>query len=435
MLLSVIFYAIIGMLGLFLIVNRKKGLVEAWKEAAVILLNTVVLLVVLNIPFATYYWVKSTEYTRGTRHDTSIVNSTQNRDSLLRAIYHLPIKEIKALRKEVPLSSHPNLEFMETPRKSKYYNVGLEGMRYHSYCNNENAREIIDGSVWFFGGSTTFGDGVPDNSTIPAYLSKIDSLNTYVNFGQRAYIQNNEIEKLMHLLKKGYRPKSIIFLDGLNDIGAMFETNFHPMESPSRKFTAYNFYNDNPLDSRTDQLGILLDIPLIRFIKETRNEYLLEAHLDSLRLMEDLFNSEALYHRNPWLHFHLLKDIDRAEHMNLDPFKSKLQRYYKLNLDFLRSISSSFGFDFVVFIQPLGPLYSENPFISDWNSYSKSPLYKNASSLFPDLVALSKGDSNVIDISDAHCRFDSNSYVDLTHYSPRFSKFLAETILDELNKR
>lgn len=76
--------------------------------------------------------------------------------------------------------------------------------------------------IWVFGGSTTFGAGVPDWATMPSFLSA--ALNTGTercfdveNFGVEGYVTNQEVLYLTEKLKEGQKPDEVIFYDGINE--------------------------------------------------------------------------------------------------------------------------------------------------------------------------------------------------------------------------
>jgi hypothetical protein len=76
--------------------------------------------------------------------------------------------------------------------------------------------------VWFFGGSTAWGEGVPDFATVPSYLSEklnapADVCAEVTNLGVDAYGSNLELIYLIQELKAGLRPNVVIFYDGIND--------------------------------------------------------------------------------------------------------------------------------------------------------------------------------------------------------------------------
>src|SRR5262249_48890167 len=73
-----------------------------------------------------------------------------------------------------------------------------------------------------FGGSTTFGVGVPDAETIPAYLQKEMAARcatpvAVYNFGRLGYFSTQEALLFYRLLSSGERPAVAVFVDGIND--------------------------------------------------------------------------------------------------------------------------------------------------------------------------------------------------------------------------
>jgi hypothetical protein len=83
-----------------------------------------------------------------------------------------------------------------------------------------DARDI---AVFFFGGSTAFGYGLPDGETIPSLLQVAlrrawPSRRTAVyNFGRPAYFSSQERALFEQLLVSGRRPSIAVFFDGLNE--------------------------------------------------------------------------------------------------------------------------------------------------------------------------------------------------------------------------
>lgn len=109
----------------------------------------------------------------------------------------------------------PLLGFKEKARTSQYVNVTKDGIRTNA--NQEFKLEQLQQSIWVFGGSTTFGYGVADNETIPAYLEKIIGGTKVINLGRGYYYSRQENIYLVNLLAAGFRPKKVIFIDGINE--------------------------------------------------------------------------------------------------------------------------------------------------------------------------------------------------------------------------
>lgn len=308
--------------------------------------------------------------------------------------------------------------------------------------NDDNASKLINGSAWVFGGSTTFGYGVSDNQTIPYYLSHLDSGLAYINFGAPAYHQNLEIEKLILLLKKGYRPKRVIFVDGLNDIFRMFNNNYHPMEIPNHSFAAYSLdYNIRMINDVIANLKyVIRGIPLIQYFTKIKTDARINHDVDSVSRIssdydyENIYTIDALYNTNPELHFKIQKSIFFGVD-DVEPYADKILYYYKLNNEFISKIAEVYGFEYYVFLQPQGRMSEENPFIIDVSKYMKSHQYRNMNSILVSIRSHIEQNMlpNFYDISDS----DKNCldcYVDMAHYNPELSREIAQKILDIINK-
>ena len=78
-------------------------------------------------------------------------------------------------------------------------------------------------NVFVFGGSTTYGYGLPDDQTIASYLSDCVAAGhspvpvAVYNFGRGSYFSSQELLLFQQLLKAGHVPRLAIFIDGLND--------------------------------------------------------------------------------------------------------------------------------------------------------------------------------------------------------------------------
>lgn len=108
----------------------------------------------------------------------------------------------------------PWLGFKEKARTSQYVNVTQEGIRKNS--EQDFSYKQLQNSIWFFGGSTTFGYGVADNETIPANLERMIGTKV-VNLGRGFYYSRQENFYMVNLLVAGFRPDKILFLDGINE--------------------------------------------------------------------------------------------------------------------------------------------------------------------------------------------------------------------------
>jgi len=327
----------------------------------------------------------------------------------------------------INITSHPTLEFMQTPIRSNYYNVGFENMRYSFAVNEHNAASSMNGSTWVFGGSTVFGSGVGDDDTIPAHLNQLGKKgNIFINFGVQASLQNNEIEKLLLLLKKGWRPKRVVFVDGLNDILAMSKYPFHPAETPARNLFGFNFALEN-FDRFLDSIKVAIQR---RFPPHPKQLYPKDFY-------ENVYQIESPYQKYSVAFFNFFYHQSgnlSAVPKNPEQYADKLDTLYRMNLEFLKHLGSTFGFSFYVFFQPLGLLNLENPFIDSPETYQNWSLYKAFNSIVPLFRERIKNNpiAHFYDTSDADKKCPA-CYVDLTHYNSKLNATIAQRILERLD--
>jgi hypothetical protein len=104
--------------------------------------------------------------------------------------------------------------FRERARAGRFVNVDEFGIRPNA--GRGSGLAALNGAIWMFGGSTTFGYGVADAETIPAYLQRI-SHQDVVNLGRGYYYSAQENRLLRDLLVAGLVPSRVVFLDGINE--------------------------------------------------------------------------------------------------------------------------------------------------------------------------------------------------------------------------
>lgn len=108
------------------------------------------------------------------------------------------------------------------PFAGAYINVRADGVRV-----TPQSRPLAGsaGEVWFFGGSTMWGTFQRDSATIPAAAarewSRLGACGVAVtNYGEYGYVFTQEVLALSLALRDGRRPEAVVFLDGINDVGA-----------------------------------------------------------------------------------------------------------------------------------------------------------------------------------------------------------------------
>jgi hypothetical protein len=400
-----------------------------WRGTALVVFNLLLLFVVCNVAAQVALLLRDgREYSPAKYyHRPSDLYETDL--PLLRRSYpgHSDA-DIAELIQPPNITGHPVLGFMERPIRSKHYNVGLENMRYTGRIREENARGSLDGSVWMMGGSTLFGHGVSDTETIPAQMGLLDPSRTYVNFGVQGYDSWLELEKLIILLKKGYRPERVVFLDGLNDMLGSLSTSFAPAEAPMLRFTAYaHHFHAGTFDRQRGWGAFARTLPLTRWIMELQ----IDAS-DAVvgHELEDLDDPASLYHTEPWLHFKKTRSSPYlVEAEALPHYGRKTVERLKQNGAIARALGRALGFEVVAVFQPIGLLSLENRFVRDPSACREGEPYRILAHLTEAVrTAIARGELDMIDLSRAadDC---PDCYVDLAHYDAKLSRILAERIL------
>ena len=100
--------------------------------------------------------------------------------------------------------------------------VGIDHEGFRRTTGNSDAGDAL--RVWVFGGSTTWGEGAPDDETIPSHLARLMNRwgvdTTVKNMGERGYVSTQEVVLLYRELQAGRRADVVVFYDGINDAAA-----------------------------------------------------------------------------------------------------------------------------------------------------------------------------------------------------------------------
>ncbi len=189
---------------LLIILSIFRDPARAYRTAAVLLLNTLVLAVVLELAATGIYRLRA-----GATHRMSGSRADPDRPiaELMRANYAMYVV------------------WRELPHTAPDFTIG------------EDRRRIVTGAsedpdayeVFMFGGSTMIGWCVPDSLTIPSIMQRRLSSSMsvpvrVVNFGQQAFVSTQELIELELQLQDGRRPDLVVFYDGINDTFAALQT-------------------------------------------------------------------------------------------------------------------------------------------------------------------------------------------------------------------
>ncbi len=279
--------------------------------------------------------------------------------------------------------------FRERPREEVFVNISQGGFRRNykhstklNHLSTINKKDNNKKIIYFFGGSTTFGYGVSDNQTIPAYLEKNLNETAVFNFGRAYYYSETENILIERLLKFGaVKPDIAIFLDGINERGDIkaYQDQMNQLFSTASK-------------ERPEKGTLGLAKPYFWILEKLKTKLAKKARVS----IYTSTNNFKLY----------------------DLPKISLESVFESNLQTRKAICSKYNIKCITFIQPIPGNHSINSII---DNERKDILKKQ-------ITLLKTVDSEFIDLSKSLSDFKKQAYVDLIHYSPQANKIIADKI-------
>lgn len=192
-------------------------LLRIYRDTAVIFFNTMALIIIGHFMLGVAIYIKNYKAKQEISIpvppiDTPIYESFPDKKTLwadLNSLYSQGMRYV------------PYYHWRRKPFQSKYVNVNSNGVRRTIKNPKPDAKK-----VFVFGGSTTWGSGVPDSHTIPSLLQKrFGNEYNFYNFGETGYVSAQEINYLLEKLANNEIPDIVIFYDGIND-------GYHGVYSP-----------------------------------------------------------------------------------------------------------------------------------------------------------------------------------------------------------
>jgi hypothetical protein len=200
--------------------NQLSGIV---RTTATYFLNTLILLIVLNLILGFYYYVHDAVVARDPdRIFEKFPGVLENMKTLYPTMTKAEVAQL--LSEEYrPWQTDWFTGFSEAPYHGKYVNVSPYGFRPGT--DQGPWPPVHDGKnyvVFLFGGSTAFSYGETDDQAMgsrlqPLLAKKLGRPVSVYNFGQSSYFSTQERILFEQLILAGQRPDMVIFLDGLND--------------------------------------------------------------------------------------------------------------------------------------------------------------------------------------------------------------------------
>ncbi len=368
-----------------------------YKILALVVFNTIIVLLLLN-------WLASgimdfQNYLRKKADSGETRYSFKKYEEPLKEIFpdldRQDIAELLDDTRHLSQSFEPYTQFKEKPFVGKSVNVDSQGFR-----------PIKDQGPWppnpdfinifVFGGSTTFGYGVPDGDTIPSYLQELLSskypgrIKVY-NFGRGGYISVQERILLEKFILEGTIPDIAVFIDGLNDLAHEDDRPAH-----TKELTKFMDEGEKP--------------PLKKCIMQ----------MPVFKLMTNFLTGQESSRTN-----------DSKRSIN------NLLRRYKINMEMIQSTSSHFKIKPLFVWQPV-PVYKcgheYNLFSNfDYDGYVPSLRvgYQEMAKVFPS----GEFGDNFLWLADVQEGLNKSLYVDAIHYTPYLCRLIAHRIADKLEEQ
>jgi hypothetical protein len=197
-------------------VTTGRRLARGYQAAAIVLLNSLLLLVVLDVVLAAVFRLKDRAGPTIDMYDR-LDDATLARLFPDRGRAEIARTWVEGVQ---PLAYEPFTEFRERPRSGDRVTVDAAGFRAVRDQRPwpPDPRRF---NVFVFGGSTTFGYGVTDADTVASQLQPLLARHgrdvAVYNFGRGYYYSTQERILYEQLLAAGFVPALAIFIDGLND--------------------------------------------------------------------------------------------------------------------------------------------------------------------------------------------------------------------------
>jgi lysophospholipase L1-like esterase len=281
---------------------------------------------------------------------------------------------------------YPYVIWRNVPSTGSTLEISADGIRRTpgANCQSESYR------VFAFGGSTMWGVGAPDWSTIPAYLQAglEDTLKQgvcVINFGQKGYVSTQELIELTIQLQQGNVPDLVIFYDGSNDITAGYLQSGVP--NPHIDLSQVKFHFEHPFYS---------------YLSRTWTMKLFQRFLGESHSIE-----------------------------SVTPVNEKVLQTYLGTYQLVKYLAENYGFKFAFFWQPVimvgnKPLTSNEQNIDPNIDLNFLSVYQQ---VYGEMMQQSKNLPHLYYLGGVFDTVETQTYTDFVHLTPEGNQIVAEVML------
>jgi lysophospholipase L1-like esterase len=369
-----------------------KRIVELYRGVAILLLNTLVLLAILELGAII------------------IARSHQAAESagIEKLPYYASQDWTEVYWREAKLAENyryePYVGWRHLPFAGETVNINQEGIRETpgAECSDRAFK------VFTLGGSTMLGWGSPDWGTIAAYLqSGLDEDMTrpvcVVNLAEDGFVSTQSLIALVLQMQLGNIPDAVIFYDGVNEVRSAYESG-----QPRAHVT------QSEIAARFEQR----EHPLVRWLQGSRQYALMRKQLGKLMLNGADDSPNQLSYR--------VMGIDA------DDLEKSVVEIYLENYRIVDALGQQYGFQHFFFLQP-HPAVSKKPLTAEEQIFKSGidpALADLAQKVYADVSSVASDYENLWYLVDVFDGERAQIWIDkVGHLTPEGNRLVAQEIL------
>lgn len=307
------------------------------------------------------------------------------------------------------------------PFQGRTITIDSKGDRFNKaniYAKHSNK------SVYFFGGSSMWGEGVPDQDTIPAIFTSISRIVSY-NKGMTGYTSRQSLERFINLISQKEKISVAIFYDGVNDV-----------------HTHCISYLDVNKDSQTDFIRYQLEKieaqqPLEEFLEYLNYVFLFGTEKLAAKINSKLLNNQIDVFKEK----NLSKQLSIGKTYICDNSKERAQRVAETlvnNWEIAHDLAEARGIKFLAILQPVA--FIGKPKLEHlqktFNNKKIQEIGLQYKTVYPLIkkIIRERGHEWIVDYTDIFSR-DEYIYIDYAHVSRNGNLIVAKELYKDFRNR
>lgn len=366
------------------------GLVRLYQIIAVIVLNTLALVVVIEVGAGIILRASNPE-------EAPIAERVEQfkQKQLSLSYYQAQDWSSAYWDEHMVVADHwdyqPYIEWHTHPVQGEYINIDENGIRHTpgSECGADSYR------IFMFGGSTMWGYGAPDWGTIPAYVQAgVSGDVCVVNYADVGFNSTQGLIRLIGELQRGNVPDMVIFYDGANEV-----TTAYTSGQPGAHFYQNQF--EDAIQGDLDFGAPQGQSPLLDLLRQTNTYRLLGSAPQDAH--EPVFPPYS------------------------EDFVSAIAEVYLTNINAAALLAEDYEFDFLAFWQPLLVLNEEA--VTDEEQRFLWEMPGGLPDLFKLVYPHIQAAEHIHDLTHVLDTHEGSVWIDFNHLSPLGNERVAAEML------